>query len=176
MGLDGAQSARRLERFRVFIGCVALGVAALTGITLLAQALGDGLAIHGRRILGGDIAISRMQRPATAEELAFFKSLGQISSTLNLRAMIRTSTGKAGLAEVKAVDDSYPALGAVVLSPPLPLAQALAEQDGLFGAGRRSLALCKAGTENRRHLSKSARNGFNCALSWSRSPTSSRAG
>ena len=134
-----------LSGFRVFIGCVALGVAALTGITLLAQALGDGLAIHGRRILGGDIAISRMQRPATAEELAFFKSLGQISSTLNLRAMIRTSTGKAGLAEVKAVDDSYPALGAVVLSPPLPLAQALAEQDGLFGAAADPLLFARLG-------------------------------
>ena len=134
-----------LGGFRVLIGCVALGVAALTGITLLAQALGDGLAVHGRRILGGDIAISRMQRPATAEELAYFQSLGQISSTLNLRAMLRTQDGKAGLVEIKAVDHTYPSLGKVELSPALPLAEALAEKDGLFGAAADPLLFARLG-------------------------------
>ena len=131
--------------FRVFIGCVALGVAALTGITLLAQALGDGLAVHGRRILGGDISISRMQRPATSEEMDYFKSLGQISSTLNLRAMVRTQNGKAGLVEIKAVDAAYPTLGAVELSPALSLDDALAQKDGLYGAAADPLLFARLG-------------------------------
>ena len=134
-----------LGGFRVFIGCVALGVAALTGITLLAQALGDGLAVHGRRILGGDIAISRMQRPATSGELDYFQSLGQISSTINLRAMVRTQNGKAGLVEIKAVDGSYPSLGAVELSPALSLDEALAQKDGLYGAAADPLLFARLG-------------------------------
>lgn len=134
-----------LDGFRVFIGCVALGVAALTGITLLAQSLGDGLAVHGRRILGGDLSISRMQRPATPEELAYFQSLGQISTTAHLRAMVRGADGKAGLVEVKAVDANYPRLGSVELDPALPLSAVLAHHNGAYGAAADPLLFARLG-------------------------------
>ena len=136
-----------LHGFRVFIGCVALGVAALTGITLLAQSLGDGLAIHGRRILGGDLSISRMQRPATAEELAYFRSLGTVSTTAHLRAMVRSQSGKAGLVEIKAVDASYPSLGTVELTPALPLTTVFALQNGLHGAAADPLLFARLGLQ-----------------------------
>ena len=136
-----------LQGFRVFIGCVALGVAALTGITLLAQSLGDGLATHGRRILGGDLSISRMQRPATAQELDYFHTLGQISSTATMRAMVRSQSGQAGLVEIKAVDANYPTLGNVELSPALPVADALGLQNGLYGAAADPLLFARLGLQ-----------------------------
>jgi putative ABC transport system permease protein len=134
-----------LDGFRVFIGCVALGVAALTGITLLAQSLGDGLAVHGRRILGGDLSISRMQRPATSEELAYFQSFGPISTSAFLRAMVRGPDGKAGLVEVKAVDGHYPRLGTVELDPALSLPDVLRAQNGIYGAAADPLLFARLG-------------------------------
>ena len=120
--------------FRIFISCIALGVAAITGIGSIAQSLGDGLATHGRRILGGDISISRMQRPASEQELAFFNQQGAVTHLLSLRAMVRAGEQAAGLAEIKAVDATYPAIGGVELDPPLALAQALALSNGIYGA------------------------------------------
>ena len=120
--------------FRIFISCIALGVAAITGIGSLAQSLSDGLATHGRRILGGDISISRMQRPASEQELAFFNQQGVVTHLLSLRAMVRTGDQAAGLAEIKAVDASYPAIGEVVLDPQVALPQALALSNGVYGA------------------------------------------
>src|SRR5262245_47821452 len=42
--------------------------------------------------------------------------------------------GRSALVEVKAVDAAYPLYGSVALDPPQPLAQALAQRDGAFGA------------------------------------------
>ena len=50
-----------------------------------------------------------------------------------LRAMARRDDGEAALVEIKAVDRSYPLAGEVLLDPALPLADALAEHDGVYG-------------------------------------------
>ena len=55
-----------------------------------------------------------------------------------MRAMARTADGQgpaeATLVEMKAVDGAYPLFGEAVLDPPGPLASALAQRDGAFGA------------------------------------------
>ncbi len=51
-----------------------------------------------------------------------------------MRAMARTGDGRTALVELKAVDDAYPLYGRVVLAPALPLAEALMQRDGAFGA------------------------------------------
>ena len=51
-----------------------------------------------------------------------------------MRAMARTADSRQALVEIKAVDALYPLYGAVTLDPPLPLASALAQRDGAFGA------------------------------------------
>ena len=48
--------------------------------------------------------------------------------------MARTTDSRQALVEIKAVDALYPLYGAVTLDPPLPLASALAQRDGAFGA------------------------------------------
>ena len=47
--------------------------------------------------------------------------------------MARAGDGTAALIDAKAVDAAYPLSGQVVLEPPMPLADALAERDGHFG-------------------------------------------
>ena len=58
-----------LRGFGIFLGCIALGVAAIAGVGSVARSLSDGLASQGRLILGGDVAASLLQREATPEEL-----------------------------------------------------------------------------------------------------------
>jgi len=123
-----------LRGFYVFIACIALGVMAISGVGSLAASLGDGLAREGRNLLGGDVAFVLFQREATAAELAFLRSRGQLSRAATLRGMARAADGKLALVEIKAVDGAYPTLGALSLEPAVPLHDLLAERDGAFGA------------------------------------------
>ena len=123
-----------LRGFYVFIACIALGAMAIAGVSSLAASLADGLARQGRVILGGDLAFSLITRPASEAELAFLKSHGTVSRAATLRAMARLTDGRATLVELKAVDDAYPLFGTADLDPQGPLAAALAESGGTFGA------------------------------------------
>ena len=121
------------QGFRVFLGCIALGVTAIVGVGSLANALSDGLEGQGRLLLGGDVSVSRIHRPATEAELAYLTSKGSVSSLMTVRAMA-LSPDATSLVEVKAVDDRYPALGEIILEPALPLATALASDGDVYGA------------------------------------------
>ena len=123
-----------LRGFYVFIACIALGVAAIAGIGSVAESLSRGLAREGRVILGGDVAVSLIQREASAAERAFLESRGRLSVATTMRTMARAADGRNALIEIKALDGAYPLFGEAVLDPPLPLAAALAEHDGAFGA------------------------------------------
>jgi putative ABC transport system permease protein len=123
-----------LRGFYVFIACIALGVTSIAGVGSLAASLADGLSRQGQVILGGDLAFTLIQREAKPAELAFLQSHGALSVAATLRAMAREANGQATLVELKAVDAAYPLFGAVGLDPPGPLAAALAERNGAFGA------------------------------------------
>jgi putative ABC transport system permease protein len=123
-----------LRGFHVFIACMALGVMAIAGVGSVASGLADGLAREGRVILGGDVAFSLSLREASADERAFLDRRGRLSLAATMRAMARAPDGRTALVEVKAVDAAYPLYGAVALEPGQPLAEALAQRDGAFGA------------------------------------------
>ena len=123
-----------LRGFYVFIACIALGVMAIAGVGSVAASLGDGLAREGRKLLGGDVAFSMIQREAKPEDVAFLRRRGELSGAATLRAMVRAGDGKLALVEMKAVDAAYPMLGELTLEPKMPLADLLAERDGAFGA------------------------------------------
>ena len=123
-----------LHGFYVFIACIALGSMAIASVGSLAASLADGLAREGRVILGGDLAFTLIQREAAPAEREFLQAHGQVSSAATMRAMARTSAGQATLVEMKAVDGAYPLFGEALLDPPGPLANALAQRDGVFGA------------------------------------------
>jgi putative ABC transport system permease protein len=123
-----------LRGFAVFIASIALGVMAIAGIGSFARSLTDGLAREGRVILGGDLSFSLTHREATAPERAFLDGQGRLSAAATMRAMTRTGDGRLALVELKAVDGAYPLYGRVALEPDVPLAQALAQRDGAFGA------------------------------------------
>lgn len=120
--------------FSVFIACIMIGVAAISGVSGLSRSLATGLAREGRTILGGDAAYSLVAREITPEQRTFFTARGKLSEISLMRAMARRDDGEAAMVEIKAVDpETYPAFGAVALDPAAPLAEALAEKDGAYG-------------------------------------------
>lgn len=123
-----------LRGFGVFLACIALGVAAIAGVSSVSRSLTEGLAVEGRRILGGDISFSLVQREASPEERAFLDEAGRVSAIATLRAMAITENGESALVEVKAVDGAYPMIGSVESEPAAPVQELLAERDGVHGA------------------------------------------
>ena len=123
-----------LRGFYVLIFCIGLGVMAIAGVGSLAESLVGGLAREGRTILGGDVSFALFHREANAEERALLARYGKVSDAATLRAMARASGSRQALVEVKAVDGAYPLYGTPVLEPAMPLSDALATRDGVFGA------------------------------------------
>lgn len=120
--------------FGIFIACIVIGVAAISGVSGLSRSLAQGLAREGRTILGGDASFSLVSRDLSPEQRAFFEARGRLSEISLMRAMARRDDGEAAMVEIKAVDPAtYPAFGAAELEPALPLAEALGERDGVAG-------------------------------------------
>jgi len=121
-----------LVGFRIFLACLALGVAAIAGVGSVASALTEGLAQRGQEILGGDVDVRLLHRSASPLERAFLGSSGQLAMSAEMRAMARSQEA-ATLVELKAVENAYPLYGAVTLEPAMPLAAALGARDGVYG-------------------------------------------
>ncbi|MGH6827987.1 MAG: ABC transporter permease, partial [Rhizomicrobium sp.] len=128
-----------LKGFRVFFLCLLLGTAAIAAVESLSDAFLTSLRDSGRTLLGGDVAVHLIHRPATDAELAFLRRYGRVSATISMRAMayaLRDGKVKEReLVELKAVDDGWPLFGTPRLTPLIPLADAIhCEQDGVCGA------------------------------------------
>jgi putative ABC transport system permease protein len=132
-----------LSGFGVFLGCIALGVAAIAGVGSVSRSLSDGLARQGGVILGGDVSFDLIQRQANPAERAYLAGAGRLSEVAVLRAIARRDGGETALVEVKAVDTAYPSAGAAVLDPAMPVAEALADRGGVYGIAADSALLAR---------------------------------
>src|ERR1700677_384905 len=89
----GRELRSGVKGFRIFLACLALGVAAIAAASSTAEAFRQGLASQAREILGGDLAISVEQRGFTAAEHAAFARLGQVVYSAGARAMAQAASG-----------------------------------------------------------------------------------
>ncbi|MEZ0302651.1 MAG: hypothetical protein ACAH24_11415, partial [Hyphomicrobiaceae bacterium] len=120
-----------LRGFYVFIACVALGVAVITGVGALADALRASFERQGEALLGGDVTLSRPHQPAEGAERDWIWKQGRISETATMRAMARHPGGtEQALAELKGVDAAYPLVGGVRLAGDVSLDDAIRRQPG----------------------------------------------
>ncbi|SNR80539.1 ABC transporter permease [Puniceibacterium sediminis] len=133
-----ARFARRelrggLSGFRIFIACLALGVAAIAGVGSVRSAIEAGLTDQGAVLLGGDAEAQFTYRFATPEERSWLDSVAtRVSEVTDFRSMAVVDpdgVAERGLTQVKSVDAAYPLKGEILLDPPMPLAQALATND-----------------------------------------------
>ncbi len=124
-----------LQGFRIFLLCLALGVAAIAGVGSLSAGIVKGLEADGAALLGGDVELRLTQRRPTPDERAFFEAAGQVSVVAKMRAMAYSPDDEArSLVELKAVDGAYPLYGDVVLDPPLSVSEAVKKREGAWGA------------------------------------------
>lgn len=127
-----------VKGFRVFLACLALGVAAIAAVGTVRSSIEEGLLREGATLLGGDAEIELTYRRAEPEERAWMqKAAVAVSEIVDFRSMAVVGEGLAvqqGLTQVKAVDDAYPLYGAVRLDPDMDLAVALDYRNGLPGA------------------------------------------
>jgi len=115
-----------LRGFRIFLACLALGVAAIAAVGMTRTAIKNGLTGQGAVLLGGDAQMEFTYRTASDTERAFMAKIAtQTSEVIDFRSMAVVGQDRA-LTQVKAVDNAYPLVGAVVLDPAIPLASALA--------------------------------------------------
>lgn len=120
--------------FRIFLACLALGVAAIAAAGSTAEAFRRGLAEQAGEILGGDLSATVEQRRFTPEEVAALDEAGEVAAAVNVRAMAEAASGERRLVEFRGVSAAYPLKGDVVLSGAPDLARALAPRDGVPGA------------------------------------------
>lgn len=105
-----------LGGFYIFIACMALGVAVITGVGALGDALRAGFEAQGETILGGDATLARVHQRARPEERAWMAGRGRVSETATMRSMGRTFDGSdQALIELKAADQAYPLVGKATL-------------------------------------------------------------
>src|SRR5260370_31800255 len=124
-----------LRGFRIFIACLAVGVAVMAAVGWLPAAVSAGLRADAHAMLGGDVELHLVQRPATPQHRAYLARDADVSEVAQMRAMARTEDGdERALVELKAVDGAYPLYGAVTLDPAQMLDAAVAKRDGHWGA------------------------------------------
>ncbi len=118
--------------FAVFVACIALGVAVITGVGALGDAIRTSFEKQGAALLGGDVTLARPHARATDAELAWLSRQGRLSATANVRAMARRPDGEEqALVEIKGVDAAYPLIGTVLLSDGQTLDSALFQTAGV---------------------------------------------
>ncbi len=132
--LAGRELRAGVRGFRIFLACLALGVAAIAAAGSVAEAFRQGLASQAGEILGGDLAVTVRLREFSPAERALFARAGKVAYAVSAQAMAQAPSGDRRLTELRGVSDAYPLAGAVELSGGGTLAQALAPAGDAAGA------------------------------------------
>jgi len=124
-----------LKGFRIFLACLALGVAAIAAVGSVRTSIEAGLEREGAVLLGGDASVEFTYRRAGEMERALFDDMAErVAEVIDFRSMAQLPDGSdRTLTQVKAVDGNWPIYGAPTLTPELSLAQVFAGQDGRPG-------------------------------------------
>jgi putative ABC transport system permease protein len=136
-----------LRGFRVFLACLALGVAAIAAVGSVRQSIERGLEEQGAVILGGDAEIALTYRFASEAEREWMQSVAEeVSEIVDFRSMAVVGDER-GLTQIKGVDGAYPLYGAAGLQPEMALDAALDGADGLPGAVMDPVLIARLGLE-----------------------------
>src|SRR5262249_3368083 len=94
-----------LRGFRIFLACLTLGVAVIAGVGPLAAGVRAGLEGDARAMLGGDVELNLVLRPASEGERRYLDQNGTVAEVIDMRAMARRDDNtRRSLIELKAVD------------------------------------------------------------------------
>lgn len=126
------------RHFVYFLVCIAIGVGALTGVSLFGAEVEKTVNKEARSLLGGDLEI-RLSRTISPQGQAILDSLSphgiSLTHVSELIAMAAKSDSSASgqptqIVELKAVEPEYPLYGTIRLEPHSNLAELLDQQAG----------------------------------------------
>ena len=141
----GREMRAGVRGFRIFLACLALGVAAIAAAGSTAEAFRQGLASEAREILGGDVSVSVEQRQFSPAERAALARLGAVSYAVANRAMAQAPSGERRLVELRGVSAAYPLAGQVEFQGGGTIARILAPVNGVAGVAVEPLLLERLG-------------------------------
>lgn len=124
------------RHFTYFLICIAIGVGALTGVSLFSTQVERAVSKEARSLLGGDLEIrlSRLLPPTGQSVLDNLKERGiRLTHVSELVAMAaRAESSGSGqptqIIELKAVETQYPLYGTLQVEPPIALSELLGPQ------------------------------------------------
>jgi putative ABC transport system permease protein len=136
-----------LKGFRIFLACLALGVAAIAAVGSVRTSIEAGLAREGAVLLGGDGRVEFTYRRASDTERAYLDSIAEaVTEVIDFRSMAQLDDGSdRALTQVKAVDETWPIYGAPVFEPAMTTGQVFAGANGLPGAAMSPLLIDRLG-------------------------------
>jgi putative ABC transport system permease protein len=128
-------------RLLFFVACLAIGVAAVVGVSALISAMEAGLRGQSRELLTADLSVSA-RRPLPEQELAaFFAGVAhervdvrELAAMASRPASMEGEVGESRLVELKVVDGDYPLYGELVLAPAGSRVRELGEQGVFVGS------------------------------------------
>ncbi len=127
---------RGYRGFWIIFGCLALGVAAITIVSVLSASLLSGIERDGQRILGGDLAAEQQFRPLSDEKFGALVNYASVwTEFVELTTLLRTKDkANSILISLKAVEDEYPLYGELKIKGKQSLSESIAWRDGVWGA------------------------------------------
>ena len=115
-----------VARFRVFLGALMLGVAAIGTVGSVAEAMRTGIADNAQLLLGGDVELRSLYRPTPQNVTLIAATYGTLSRSLEMRAMLQAGDERK-LVALKAVDPGWPLVGEATLGGGGSVKKALAD-------------------------------------------------
>ena len=115
-----------VARFRVFLGALMLGVAAIGTVGSVAEAMRTGITGNAQLLLGGDVELRSLYRPTPDTVISIAEEYGVLSRSLEMRAMLQAGDTRK-LVALKAVEPNWPLVGAATLGGGGAVANALGD-------------------------------------------------
>ena len=136
-----------MRRFGLLILCLAVGTALIAGVSSVGASIKQAVERDAAVIVGGDVELSRTDRPANSNEKAIIASFGKVAAVVDTNVRAQASAGEA-FVDLMAVGAGYPLVGqleSVGLPPQTEPATFLGFENGSFGALVDPLLLDKLG-------------------------------
>ena len=114
-----------VRRFVLLVVCLAVGTALISGVNSVGTSIAIAVDASAAELMGGDLELSRADRPATAAEIDRMGSFGAVASLVDTNVRAQTPTGDA-FVDLAVAGETYPLVGRVD-SAQLPSGGAVAD-------------------------------------------------
>ncbi|MGN6103089.1 MAG: ABC transporter permease, partial [Devosia sp.] len=124
------------RRFTLIIACLAIGTALIAGVNSVGTSIRAVVERDAATLMGGDVEVSRAERPASDADLAALKPFGRVADVVDTNVSASADT-RTAFVDLVAIGPDYPLLGRID-SPELPGDQKpyafLSARNGVLGA------------------------------------------